>query len=151
MSGTDWHPIVSRLGTGFREKRRARSQYAVRLIPTRREASILAAPEPAPRRQQLRGGAADLIDRVVGDRYDIESAVGALLDAGGRAEALADLQRLALGAVEFLRAEKIIRHTVGQAGIGAHIDVQAVWRELESIEAAPVRPHLREAAGRSHP
>src|SRR5438132_12170441 len=94
---------------------------------------------------------ADLVDCVVGQRHDIEIAVWALLDAGRRAEARADLQRFALGAVEFLRAEKVVGYAVGQARIGADVDVLAVCRERKAIEAAPIGAHLLVGAGRPHP
>src|SRR5690349_6828035 len=115
---------------------------------------LRSAPVPNARgalQKQLWRPAADLVDRVVRQRHDIEIAVRALLDAGRRAEPLANLQRLALSALEFRGAEEVVSDAVGQAWIGADVDVQTVCRHMKAIEAAAVVTHLLEGAGRSHP
>src|SRR5205807_2526218 len=63
--------------------------------------------------------AADHVDRVVGVGDDVEVAVRPLLDVRGDAEAGADPQRLALGALELGRGEEVVGDAVGQARVGA--------------------------------
>src|SRR5262245_56294452 len=80
--------------------------------------------------------AADLVDRVVREGYDVQVAVRPLLDARRDAESPADQQRFALGRVEFLRAEQVIRHLVRKTRIGTDIDVQAVGCQPDPVQAA---------------
>src|SRR4051812_40069013 len=82
--------------------------------------------------------AADAVDRVVGDRDDVKGPIRPLFDVRGGAESASDLQRLAFGAVELIRPEKIVCDQVRQARIGADVHVKAVRREAHSIQAASV-------------
>src|SRR3954467_9702245 len=97
---------------------------------------------PPPRPQVAlpsRGGsrpAADLVDHAVREIDDIEVAIGPLLDIRRRAETRADLECLALRAVELVFPEEVGGDVVGQPRVGADVDMQAVGREVEAIEAA---------------
>src|SRR4051794_23709790 len=57
--------------------------------------------------------AADLVDHAVGEVDDIEVAVGSLLDICCRPETRADLEGLALRAVELGRPEDVVGDAVG--------------------------------------
>ena len=48
-------------------------------------------------------------------------------------------------------AEQVVRHLVGETGVGAHIHMQAIGGELHAIEAAAVSTDLLEGASRAYP
>ena len=86
--------------------------------------------------------AADLVNRVVGYRYDVEVALRSLLDVGRRPEPPADLKSLTFRSIELLRPEQIVSHMVGEPGIGALVHMETIRCQSKPVQAATIRSDL---------
>ena len=116
--------------------------------PTGRDALMRASPEE----KGLFGSglAADLVNDVVGVRDDVEVAVRPLLDVGVMPKPL-PIRRVSLSVPSNFCDGRVVGDAVGEARVGADVDVQPVGCESEAVQAAAVVADLLEAAGRADP
>ena len=70
--------------------------------------------------------ATDHVDGTIGDRHDIEVAVGPLYDIRGGPEASPNQERFAFRTVEF---RQVVRNALGKSRVG-DVDSHAVVRQL---------------------